>query len=473
MSVRVGIDFGTSNSGVAVFDGQKVHLLPVEQHASTPGVIKTVLYITRDYRHYIGQEAVSLYYRQNVNRLRRYVKKWVGELEFRGGDMYYLRDVYTYVDELQPGRLLQLIKTALRKPEYEGTMVFERYYRLVDLISAYLSELKKRAEAILGEPIQAVTLGRPVHFSAIPEQDRRAEETLRQAAEEAGFRQVDFELEPVAAALDYERSLDKPQNALIFDFGGGTLDLTIMRLGSGEAEYRFAAGQTQRIYANGGIGVAGSDFDRAIIQKRLLPHFGRGALDHQGTPAAGQNITTPNSVKAIDPDLAALVEAVADWMALPDLSTPENRLKLERAVLEGIAPVRFKALQALIFNNLAFSFYDVVEQGKIALSGQGATTLCLKGKDIDLWELYTRSQFEHDILLEREQIEQVLLEAVVQSGLEPEQIDVVVKTGGSSRIPVFHEMLSRLFGPERIRDTDTFSSVTSGLAIRAYHGNIP
>ena len=115
MSLKVGIDFGTSNSGVAVYDGQQVRLLPVDPKNVLPEVIKTVLYITRDYRTYLGQQAVETYYRDNVNRQRRFVKQWAGEIDVYGADMHYVRDIYVYVDEMKPGRLLQYLKTALRK----------------------------------------------------------------------------------------------------------------------------------------------------------------------------------------------------------------------------------------------------------------------------------------------------------------------------------------------------------------------
>lgn len=441
MGLKVGIDFGTSNSGVAVYDGNRVHLLPVDRQNVLPGVVKTILYITKDYKSHIGQAAVELYYKHNVNRRRHFVKKWVGEIDVYGGDMYYVRDVYVYVDELKPGRLLQFIKTALRSDGYQGTQVFERYYSLVDIIMLYLAELKQRAEGLLQEEIDGVTLGKPVKFSESSEQDRRAEDTLREAAHEAGFKRVEFELEPVAAALDYERSLERPQNALIFDFGGGTLDITIMRLGEPGKRH---------VFASGGIGVAGSDFDRAIIQNRMLPHFGKGVV--------------------ADPDLLGLVNAVADWVALPELSTPQARLTLEQAVQQGKSPSRLKALQSLIFNDLAFSFYNEVESSKIALSGHGSTVIRLQEKNIDIWELYTRCQFEKDIREHRRQIERVLLDTVIASGLEPEQIDAVVTTGGSSNIPAFIEMLGKIFGPQRLVASDVFSSVTAGLAIKAGSG---
>src|ERR1041384_6538054 len=218
MSVKVGIDFGTSNSGVALYDRGRVHLLPVDPKNVIPEVIKTVMYVTRDYRSSIGQEAVEHYYRDNVNRQRRFVKQWTGEIDVYGADMHYVEDIFVYVDELQPGRLLQYLKTALRKENYGGTQIFERYYSIGDLAKTYLSLLKQRAEEVLGESIEAVTLGRPVKFSESSEQDHKAQETLRQAAREAGFVEVDFELEPIAAALFYEQSITRPQNVVIFDF---------------------------------------------------------------------------------------------------------------------------------------------------------------------------------------------------------------------------------------------------------------
>jgi hypothetical chaperone protein len=439
MKMKVGIDFGTSNSGVALYDGQRVQLLPVDSRNVIPEVIKTVLYITRDYKTSIGQEAVENYYRDNVNRQRRFVKQWSGEIDVYGADMHYVRDIYVFVDELKPGRLLQYLKTALRKEGYAGTQVFERYYSVGDLAKTYLSLLKQRAEQVLGEPIAGVTLGRPVKFSDSPEQDRRAQETLRQAAHEAGFKTVDFELEPIAAALDYEQSITEPQNVVIFDFGGGTLDIAIMRLGDR---------RSRRVYASGGVDIAGSDFDRTIIEKRMLPHFGLGRVGHH-------------------PEILEMINAIPDWMALPELGTLINKNILEKAIRAGIAPVQVKALQGLIYNDLAFTFYNRVEAGKIALSGEGATIISLEDKEISLWELYTRHQLETDIHHYLTAVEEVLLDTIARSGLEPAQIDAVVKTGGSSNIPLFTAMLARIFGKEKVKESNVFTSVVAGLAIKA------
>jgi hypothetical chaperone protein len=444
MTVRVGLDFGTSNSGIGLFNGKEVRLLPVDPENGMPEVIKTILYVTREDQAFIGQEAIKLYYRDHVNRQRRYVKKWAGELEFTASEMYYVRDIYVDVDELKPGRLLQYLKTALRKADnqhgYSGTQIFDHYYTVKDLIKTYLRALKDRGEKILGDRITGVTLGRPVKFSESAQADQGVQETLRQAALDAGFEDVDFVLEPVAAARYYEKSLTKPQTGLIFDFGGGTLDVAILKLGGK---------QSSEVIASAGIDIAGSDFDRTIIEQRLLPFFGSEVIGHR-------------------PEIQELILAVPDWSALPELSTPINRQHLLEAIQNRVGPVQLKRLMSLIFNDLAFSFYNQVESAKIALSSQGATTITMHERDLDLWEIYTRRQFESDILEQKEKIKAVVLKTLADSGLSPQQLDVVVRTGGSSNIPLFHGMLEQIFGPQKVIQSSAFSSVTAGLAISAF-----
>ena len=153
--------------------------------------------------------------------------------------------------------------------------------------------------------------------------------------------------------------------------------------------------------------------------------------------------------------------------AMQWLAAIEAGSTIPEAIQAGIAPVQLKTLESLIFDDLAFSFYNQVETAKIALSEQGATTIQLQSENLDIWELYTRTQFEEDIQEYKQQIEAVLLDTLAVSGLKPDQIDAVVKTGGSSNIPTFTTMLSNIFGADKIKLSDAFSSVTAGLAIRA------
>jgi hypothetical chaperone protein len=226
---------------------------------------------------------------------------------------------------------------------------------------------------------------------------------------------------------------------VIFDFGGGTLDIAVMRLGDLH---------DRKVYASGGVDIAGSDFDRAIIEKRMLSHFGLGRVNHQ-------------------PEIMGMIQAIPDWMALPEMGTPINKNILEKAIHAGVSPIQMKALEGLIYNDLAFTFYNRVEAGKIALSKDGATIIDLEDKDIALWELYTRNQFETDIYHYLLDVEKVLLDTIAKSGLDLEEVDAVVKTGGSSSIPLFTEMLVRIFGKEKVKQSSSFTSVVAGLAIKA------
>ena len=453
--MRIGLDFGTTNSGAAAFDGHQVRLFPLDPFSRDPTVMRSTLYVTRDQQVFIGQEAIDTYYRQNIGRPSQMVRQYVGEIEitmgvvesvkgYPGGPSTFVRDVYVLVDELTPGRMLRSLKSGLAT-SYEGTTIFDHYYTLEELLALYLREVRERVEAETGEPVDGATLGRPVNFvgSSGEAGNRRAEERLRRAAEMAGLRDVTFELEPVAAALHYELLTGKPQNVVVFDFGGGTLDITVMRIGE--------PGRRQ-VFATGGVGIAGDTFDQRIIAGLLLEHFGRGSTwGEDGAPFPSQ-----------------YTDALVHWQTLPELSRPETLRFLDLAEKTSSHPEQVRALKSLLVNNYAARLMDEVERAKIALSSAQFAVIQLAGDDMDVWQPVTRSQFEALIADATRRVEACLTDTLEHSGLRTEEIDAVVRTGGSSQIPYFIEMLGRLFGPQKVVLSDVFSSVTAGLAIRAY-----
>jgi hypothetical chaperone protein len=452
--MRIGLDFGTTNSGAAVFDGQRVCVLPLDPASHDPKVLRSALYITRDHQFFIGKEAIQTYYRQNIGRPSKMVRQHVGEIELTIGDVgsvkgypvgptTFVRDVHALVDELTPGRLLHSLKSGLATG-YEGTTMFGRYYTLDELIAAYLREMRERVEAQTGQVVRGVVLGRPVNFveSRGESDNQRAEERLQQAARKAGFQEIAFELEPVAAALFYELTISEPQNVVVFDLGGGTLDITVMRLGE--------PGKRQ-VFATGGVDIAGDTFDKRIIQWRLLDHFGR-------------NSTWGEDAK---PFPSQCTDALLNWQAVPELNEPETLHFLRLARLSSNQPKQIRALESLLINNYAMRLYDEVERAKIALSSAHFATIQLSGEDIDIWQPIARTQFEAIIAVETHRIETCLEDTLGRSGLTASEIDAVVRTGGSAQIPRFIDMLGRLFGPDKVVLSDTFSGVTAGLAIRA------
>ena len=441
----VGMDFGTTNSGMAVYDGRTVNVLPLDPSNANPRILRTALYITHEQALHIGRAAVDRYYEQNIGRIVKTRKVWIGEIEVYAEDMYYVTDAYAWIDISEPGRLLLSIKSRLREMDHPGAVIGQNFYSLEDLIALYLTTTRVRAEQYLGRELKEVVLGRPVHFSTDEEHDRLAQGRLLQAAFRAGYEKVYFQFEPVAAALSYERTIDKPQNALIFDFGGGTLDLTIMRLG--EANNR-------RVLATGGLPVAGDIFDQKLTRAKLPVHFGEGSFygpRHEAKPIPRW-----------------IFDDFSNWQTFIELQSQDNRRILNEIARSAQRRYQIEALISLVTSNYGLQMFDQVELAKRTLSGSRGAEIRLDGPNFDVREFVTRTEFERIIQAEIMAIENELLRTLADSGLQGGDIDAVVRTGGSAQIPAFYELLSRHFGSEKVRSVDTFSSVTAGLGIHGH-----
>ena len=441
----LGMDFGTTNSGIAVYDGRAVEVLPLDPIAPNPRVARTALYITNDQAVTVGRAAIDRYYEHNLNRPVKMQRIWVGEIEVMADRVYYVTDVYTWADALSPGRLFLSIKTGLRDVNYPGTVIGQFYYSLEALVALYLSVMKARAEHLLGREARQVVLGRPVHFAADADGDRLAEARLLHAAFQAGYETVYLQYEPVAAAYGYALGVSRPENVLVFDFGGGTLDITVMRLGEGRP----------RVLSTGGIAVAGDVFDQKLVRAKLPRHFGEGSLYGPRHKA----LTTPQWI----------YDAFGDWQTLLQLNAAANKQILRDMAATAQRKHQIEALLALVGSNYGLKMFDIVETAKRTLSDKRGAEIYLDGPGFSVREFVTRTEFEGIIRGETRAIEHHLEETVRQSGLRPEQIDSVIRTGGSALIPVFHEMLGRHFGEAKVRSLDAFSSVTAGLGVIAHH----
>jgi len=441
----VGMDFGTTNSGMALYDGQVVKVLPLDPSNTNPRVLPTAIYVTNEQGIVIGRAAIDQYYSDNIGRPVKLRKVWIGELEVYAEDMYYVTDAYAFVDVLSPGRLFLSVKTSLRDESYPGTVVGQYYYALENLIALFMSSVKIRAEQMVGKELKQIVLGRPVRFANDPEHDRLAQARLLQAAFRAGYEKVYFQYEPIAAAYSYETTIDKPENVLIFDFGGGTLDITVMRLGEPG---------NRKVLATGGIPVAGDIFDQKLVRAKLPKHFGEGTQYGDRRKA----LTTPQWI----------YDSFSDWQKLLELQSSENRRILEDIARTARHRYQIEMLLALVSSNYGLKMFDQMEAAKKQLSDKRGVEILLEGEGFNVRDFVTRTEFEGIIRPEIRAIEEHLLETVQSSGLEPGDIDAVIRTGGSSEIPVFHEMLTRHFGADKVKAIDTFSSVTAGLGVIAH-----
>lgn len=441
----IGMDFGTTNSGMAVGDGRGLRFLPLDDARPQDKVVRTAVYITTDQQIHIGRTAVDTYLEQNRGRAVRMERVWVGEIEVRAEDMYYVDDVYIYNDVLSPGRLFLSLKSGLREPDYVGTVVGQFFYSLEDLIALYLTVTRERAAYQLGYEPREVVLGRPVRFAFSPEQDRLAQARLLEAAFRAGYERVHFQYEPIAAAYSYATTLTQPETILVFDFGGGTLDVTIMRLDPHTGQ--------KEILATGGVPIAGDLFDQKLVRAKLPRHFGEGSYyrtEHKRMPVPSW-----------------IYDTMADWQHILELQSPTNKLMLADIAQKAERPREIEGLISLVAENYALNMFDAAERAKQELSDKMGALIKLDGPKFHVRQLVTRTDFEGIIRSEVQAIESHLADILAQAQIKPEEIEVVVRTGGSAEIPIFRRLLADMFGREKLREVDTFGSVTAGLGIIA------
>jgi len=444
--MRYGLDFGTSNSAIAIWRDGKAELIPVDQAAPNPGTVRTVLWIGRDGEMLIGERAVNAFVAGNVGREIAKSRVWYDELiltEF--GPEYIQFDV----DREVPGRFFQAPKSALKDPTYVGTDVLGTIYTIEEIVACVLREIKERADAYCGQAIDRVVLGRPVRFADNEEDDRLAEHRLRRAAELAGFRDVVFVYEPLGAAFHYEIELDHEEVALVFDFGGGTLDLSIVRLGPAR-EWR--ADRSGDVLAAAGLLLGGNTFNEDIMEQRLMRHFGRRVTWRSEW---GRDLPIP----------AHIFERLRTWYTISLLN--ERTLMDFLREVRGLAsdPRRIEALICLIVKNYGWDLFQEIERAKCELSTARYTKLQFFREAIAISELLTRTAYEMVIAPHFADIERALDAVLADAGLSAEDVDVVLRTGGTSLTPAIQALLARRFGPERIREQDVFTSVVSGLAV--------
>lgn len=442
----VGMDFGTTNSGMSVYDGSKLELIPLDPTNRNPHVARTALYITNDSYVHIGRNATDTYYEQNLNRPSKFERVRVGEIELTFAELpTFIRDVFINKDIYSPGRLFLSFKMGLSSPNYLGTIVGNHYFFLEDIIATYLYTAKYRAEQHLGRQLDTIILGRPVRFSDDPEQNEFAKERLVQSAFRAGWKRVYLQYEPIAAAYYYETTIQSQQNVLIFDFGGGTLDMSIVQVGGKNKS---------RVIANNGIPIAGDTFDQHIVRAKYPKHFGEG--------------TTYMARKSELPVPSALYEAFSDWQSLLNLQLPENIETLRRIEQSSRQPLKIRAFKTLITGQYGLKIYDIAEQAKRRLSNKLSARLSIKSDELFIVDKITRSEFESLIRSDVRAIETRLDELLQSADMQPDDIDAVIRTGGSSQIPLFVDMLEQRFGGDKVSDIDAFASVTSGLGVIAH-----
>jgi len=362
------------------------------------------------------------------------------------------KGIERYLSKAGNGRLIQSLKSFLANRTFLSTEIFGKRFTVEDLIARILRDLREEAERQFGMPIISAIAGRPVRFvgAETTEDDAFAEGRLRTAFQLAGFERVEFELEPVAAAHYYESTLVRDELILIGDFGGGTSDFSLIRVGPTMLRNGHTKGD---ILGNAGVGIAGDAFDAKIIRRLVAPFLGAGT-----------------EIRSMDKNLpvpAWLYAKLERWHHLSFLKTKDTMNLLKSVKAQAREPEKIEGLLHLVNEDLGYRLHQAVQKTKSELSSAAKSCFRLSDGPIDIDAVTERPSFEEWIASELAEIE-ACVDALLQAcDIRPAGVNRVFLTGGSSFVPAVRRIFEQRFGMERVRTGDEFTSVARGLALKA------
>lgn len=412
-SGHCGIDFGTSNSTIGLTAGNGFKLCRLEGDSIT--LPSAIFYDFEAHKVRFGRDGISHYIGGTEGRLLRSLKSVLGS---------------SLIDETT---LIQRKRVALR-----------------DIIGVFLRQLKSLAEQETGRQMDRVVLGRPVRFVDHDDAaDRRAESELVAIAKAQGFRHVETQFEPVAAALTYEQELRREELSLIVDLGGGTSDFVVVRLSPERARH---ADRSQDILARTGVHIGGTDFDRHLSIAQVMPHLG------YHTHLGENRLPMPSHI----------YHELATWHLIPMVYKPSNLNYLRQILSTAAEPHLIQRLIDVLVDRKGHHIAAEVEAAKIALSDKAEVMLEIPLREPVETRITIRDLdqvVEEDARRIVQAIEICLRAADITGG----DIQSVFLTGGSTAIAEVRRQILKLLPNARPITGDLFGSVGMGLAIDAEH----
>lgn len=421
----IGIDFGTTNSAVAMADES--------------GHVKTARYQSGDTESETFRSI--LFFAPPKKSMRRELSAYAGPAA-----------IERYLHAEDGGRLIQSIKSYLANSSLKSTSLFGKSYRFEELVG-YLLRSLKTAAGKSGIPIGTkAVVGRPVRFVGATNQadDEYATSRLTEALAMAGITDVHFEFEPVAAAYSYEANLRKDELLLVADFGGGTTDFTLVRVGP---DARRVRNSQKRVLASAGVGIAGDSFDAKLVRHLVAPLLGRGSEWR----LVGKTGTIPNWPYA----------KLEHWHHLSFLKSNENMEALRSLRARALEPDKIELFIMLVAEDLGFQLHGAVQNAKYELSVKHEAIFSFRVPGIHISQTVTRAEFEEWISEELQGIASCVDQMLRGIGVKPSEVDKVFLTGGSSFVPAVREIFEYRFGCNRIVGGSEFTSVAKGLALRS------
>lgn len=414
MSATLGIDFGTSNSAACWATPTSTHAHPIALEGNATSLPTAIFFNAEDRTTHFGRDAVNHYLAGNPGRLMRSLKSLLGS------------------------------SLVLEHTEVNGQSM-----RFLDIITVFLAELKHRAETRMGAAITRVVMGRPVHFvDDDPERDALAQAMLLQAAQAAGLPEVQFQLEPIAAALDYERRITQEALVLVADIGGGTSDFSVLRL---SPQRKQATDRANDILATRGIHIGGTDFDQKLSLERVMPLLG---FRHHG-PLQRE---VPSGVFF---DLAT-------WHLIAWRYQPRALREAQGLSIDYSDPQLHQRLMTVLHERLGHHLANDVEQAKIAASHDAGTpghaaTLNLAYLETGLTASLNAIHLSDHLRPQLQRVVKCARDCVASAGLQPSDLDALYLTGGSSALTPFQQTLREAFADTPLVQGDLLGGVAAGL----------
>lgn len=411
------IDFGTSNSLLAAASPTQLFApAPIDPAASDPSVLRSALYFASASEATFGASALR-----------------------------------ALVDNGFRGRLIRSIKRHLPSRAFTATRIAEKTLTIEQLIGRFLQVMRERANAHFEIDVTRAVLGRPARFSNDPAEDALAEARLERAAKLAGFSEVSFCPEPVAAAYDFAADLDSPKLVLIADLGGGTSDFTLVRMHRGG----FAPDD---VLAVGGVSVAGDAMDGGLVRSAVAPEL--GSTVPYRLPFGSNVLTMPA-------DLIETLCSPADLTLIDRASVLRRLNEMQNAALVPADRAKLERFAVVVEDGIGFDLYEAVERAKCALSDVSEATIRMAYPGVDLARQVTGAELETSSARPLGRILDALDATLQEAAVRADEVDIVCLTGGTSRMPLVERSIRERLPQASVRRLSSFHSVVHGLARHA------
>lgn len=412
MAHFAAIDFGTSNSAVSIGNRDRQALVTLEQGKQT---MPTAVFFNAEERSIVfGRQAIGEYQAAYPGRLMRSLKSLLGSELMR-----------------------------------ETTLINGKAVAYRDILAHFLTHLKQLAEAETGSELKQLVLGRPVFFvDDDPARDADAQNTLAEIARSVGYADVQFQYEPIAAALDYETQLNEETLVLVADIGGGTSDFSLIRLGPERAKLK---NRSSDVLANGGIHIAGTDFDQQLSLATVMPALGHGGLTRSGKPIPAHTYFE-----------------LATWHRINLLYTPQT-LAAAEAMRTIFKDERAHArLMRVLREREGHRLAGAVEEAKVTVAETGRADIDLGFVEQDLNASLDAQALQAALATGLSKIAHAAQQTVRDAGLKPEAVQALYFTGGSTGLEGLRATIAEGFPQARIIIGEQFASVAKGLGVHAH-----